>query len=110
MFNSVFQQYKDVVYVMPTKWLKTENSFDLVKSIIIGLVISIIRDNNAINKNLYLFCSLPNLQLYIFDFELFYLFLNLFFLLLNLLSSLSVEGCKTITGVQRADVVENDGK
>ena len=56
MLNSVFSQYKDVVYVMPTKCLKADNSFDIVKHIINGLeeigfqVSLIITDNNAINK------------------------------------------------------------
>ena len=56
MLSSVFAQYKDVVHIMPTKYLKAENLFDIVKRIIIGLeekgfqVLSIITDNNAINK------------------------------------------------------------
>ena len=59
MLSSVFSQYKDIVHVMPTKCLKTENLFDIVKRIIIGLeelgfqLLSIITDN-ALNKKLYL--------------------------------------------------------
>ena len=37
MFSSLFSQYKDVVHVMPTKYIKAENSFDIIKLIIIGL-------------------------------------------------------------------------
>ena len=37
MLNCVFSQYKDVVHLMPTKCLKAENLFDIVKRIIIGL-------------------------------------------------------------------------
>ena len=61
MLSSVFSQYKDVVHVMPIKCLKAENLFDRVKRIIIGLeeigfqVLSIITDNNAINKKTYIF-------------------------------------------------------
>ena len=33
MLSSVFSQYKDVVHVMPTKCLKAENIFDIVKHI-----------------------------------------------------------------------------
>ncbi len=46
---------------MPTKCLKVENLFDIVKRIIIGLeeigfqVLSIITNNNAINKKSYIF-------------------------------------------------------
>ena len=60
MLSSVFSQYKDVVHVMPTKCLKAESLFDIIKCIIIGLeeigfqVLSIIRDNNAINKKSYI--------------------------------------------------------
>ena len=51
MLRSVFSQYKDIEHVMPTKFLKAENLFDIVKRIIIGLeeigfqVLSIITDN-----------------------------------------------------------------
>ena len=56
MLSSVFSQYKDVVQVMPTKCLKAGSLFNIIKRIIIGLeeigfqVLSIITDNNAINK------------------------------------------------------------
>ena len=56
MLSSVFSQYKDVVHVIPTKYLKAESLFDIIKRIIISLeeigfrVLSIITDNNAINK------------------------------------------------------------
>ena len=49
------------MYVMPTKFLKAANLFDIVKRIIIGLeeigfqVSSIITDNNAVNKKGYIF-------------------------------------------------------
>ena len=62
MLSSVFSQCKDVV---PTKHLQAENLFDIVKRIIIGLeigfqVLSIITDNNAINKKaIFFFCSPP---------------------------------------------------
>ena len=60
MRSSVFTHYKDVVYVMPTKCLQAENLWNIVKRIIIGSeeigfqVLSIMTDNNAINKKLYL--------------------------------------------------------
>ena len=47
--------------VMPTKCLKTENLFDTIKCLIIGSeeigfqALSIITDNNAINKKRYVF-------------------------------------------------------
>ena len=70
MLSSVFSLYKDVVHVMPTKCLKAESLFDIVKCIIIGLggigfqVVSIITDNNAINKkDISLFCSPPKLSI-----------------------------------------------
>ena len=50
---------------MPTKCLKAENSFDIDKCMIISLegidfqIISIITDNNAIDKKLYLAFSVP---------------------------------------------------
>ena len=56
MLSSVFSQYKDVVHVMPTECLKAESLFDIIKRIIISLeergfrVLSIITDNNTINK------------------------------------------------------------
>ena len=37
MLSSVFSQYKDVVHAMPTKCLKAESLFDIIKCIIIGL-------------------------------------------------------------------------
>ena len=37
MLSSVFLQNKDVVHVMPTKCLKAENLFDIIKHVIIGL-------------------------------------------------------------------------
>ena len=37
MLSSVFLKYKDVVHTMPTKCLKADNVFDLVKNIIISL-------------------------------------------------------------------------
>ena len=69
MLSSVFSQYKDVVHVMPTKCLKAESLFDIIKHIIgleeIGFqVLSIIIDNNAINKKaISLFCSPPKLSI-----------------------------------------------
>ena len=73
MVSSVYSQYKDVVHVMPTKCLKPENLFDIVKCIIIGLeeiwliILKSLTDNNAINKKkLYLFFVVPlSLPLYI---------------------------------------------
>ena len=64
MLSSVFSQYKDVEHVMPTKRLKAENLFDIIKRIIglveIGFqVLFIITDDNAINKNLYLSFAVP---------------------------------------------------
>ena len=68
MLSSVFSQYKDGVHVMPTKCLKAENLFDIVKCIIIGLekidfqVLSIITDHNATNKKaISFFWSPPKL-------------------------------------------------
>ena len=64
MLSSVFSQYNDV-YVMPTKCLKAENLFDIVKRLIICLqeidfqVLSIMTDNNAINKKLHLSLTVP---------------------------------------------------
>ena len=58
MLSSVFSQYKDV---MPTECLKAESLFDIIKRKIIGLeeigfeVVSIITDNNAMNKKSYIF-------------------------------------------------------
>ena len=69
MLSSVFSQYKDVEHVMPTKRLKAENLFDIIKRIIgleeIGFqVSSIMRDNNAINKKaISLFHSPPKLSI-----------------------------------------------
>ena len=70
MLSSAFSQYKDVVHVIPTKCLKAESLFDIIKHIIIGLeeigfqVLSIITDNNAINKKaISLFCSPPKLSI-----------------------------------------------
>ena len=60
-WSSVFLQYKDVVHVMPTKCLKTENLFDIVKLILFVFeeidfkVLWIITDNNTINENSFLF-------------------------------------------------------
>ena len=63
---SAFLLCKDVVHFMPNKCLKAENSFNIVKHIIIGLeetdfqVLSIITDNNAINKKkIYLSLAVP---------------------------------------------------
>ena len=56
MLSSVLSQYKDVVHVMPAKRIQAENLFDIVKCIIISLeeigflVLSVITDNNAVNK------------------------------------------------------------
>ena len=68
MLSSLFSQYKDV-HVMPTKCLKAESLFDIIKHIIIGLeeigfqVLSIITDNNATNKKaISLVCSPPKLS------------------------------------------------
>ena len=66
MLNSVFSQYKDVVHIMQTKCLKAESLFDIIKRIIIGLeeigfqVLSIITDNNAINKKSYIIVLQPS--------------------------------------------------
>ena len=72
MLSRVFSQKKDVVHVMPTKCLKAEGLFDIIKRIIIGLeeigvqVLSIITDNNVINKKLYHCFAVPqNFPLYI---------------------------------------------
>ena len=70
ILSSVFSQYKDVVHVMPTKSLKAENLFDIVKCIIFGLeaidfqVLSFVTDNNAINKKAISFncISTPNFK------------------------------------------------
>ena len=65
MLSSVFSRNKDVVYVMPTKCLKTENIFDIVKYVIMSLeeigfrVISVIIDNNTINKKAMSFFYSP---------------------------------------------------
>ena len=70
MLSSVFSQYKDVVHVIPTKYQKAENLFDIVKHTIIGLeeisfhVLSITADNNAINKKaISFFCSTPKFSI-----------------------------------------------
>lgn len=70
MLSSVFSQYKDVVHVMPTKCLLAENLFDIIKRVIIGLedigfkVLSVITDNNAINKKaMSFFCSPSKLSI-----------------------------------------------
>ena len=66
MLNGVFSLYKDVVHAMPTKCLKTENLFDIIKYLIIGSkkigfqVLSII----TINKNtICLFCRPQSLSI-----------------------------------------------
>lgn len=57
MVSNICSKYKDVVHIMPTKCLKAQSLFKILKEIIIGLeeigfkVISVITDNNAINKN-----------------------------------------------------------
>ena len=68
MLSHVFSQYKDIVHVMPTKCLQSEYLFDITKCIIISLVeigfqvLSIITDNNAINKEaISFFCHLLKL-------------------------------------------------
>ena len=70
MISSVFSQYKDIGYVISTKYLKAENLFDIVEHIIIGLeeigfqVSSIITDNNTIDKNVIsFFCCPPKLSI-----------------------------------------------
>ena len=65
MLSSVCSKFKDVVHVMPTKCIKAEALFDVIKKIIVGLedigfkVISVITDNNAINKKAMSFFSNP---------------------------------------------------
>ena len=63
MFSCVLSNYKDVIHMMPTKCLKAENLFNIIKRLIIRLeeigfkVLCLIMDNNAINKNaMSLFC------------------------------------------------------
>ena len=70
MLSSVFSQYKNVVRIMPTKCLKAECLFDIIRCIIIGLeevgfqALSIIADYNTINKKaISLFCSPPKLSI-----------------------------------------------
>ena len=70
MLSGALSQYKDVMHVNPTKFLKAENLFDIIKCIIIGLeeigfqVLSIITDNNIINKKaISFFCSPPKLSI-----------------------------------------------
>ena len=70
ILSSVFSQYKDVVHIMPNKCLKAENLFITVKHIMIIFVeidfqvLSIITDNNAINKKVFsFFYSRPNLSI-----------------------------------------------
>ena len=70
MLSSVFSKYKDVVHVMPTRRLKAENLFDIIRRLIIGLeeigfrVLSVITDNNAINKKaMSFFCSPAKLSI-----------------------------------------------
>ena len=56
MLSRVFSQYTDAVHVIPSKCFKGNNLFDIAKYVIIALedigfrVISLIADNNAINK------------------------------------------------------------
>ena len=38
MLSSVLSNYKDVIHIMPTKCLKAENLFNIIKRLIIGLV------------------------------------------------------------------------
>ena len=53
MLSSVLSNYKDVIHIMPTKYLKGENLFNIIKRLIIGFeeigfkVLWVILDNNA---------------------------------------------------------------
>ena len=70
MLSSVLSHYKDVIHIMPTKCLKAENLFNIIKCLIIGLeeigfkVLCVIMDNNAINKKaMSLFCTPAKLSI-----------------------------------------------
>ena len=70
ILSSVFSQYKDVVHVMPTKCLKAENLFAIVKHMIIDLeeigfqVLSIITNNNVMHKKaISFFCTLTKFSI-----------------------------------------------
>ena len=72
MLSSVFLQCKNVVHVMPTKCLKAQNLFDIVKHLIISFVeigfqvLSIITDNNTLDKRaISFFTVLQSFPLYI---------------------------------------------
>lgn len=70
MLNSICSKLKDVVHIMPTKCMKAEGLFDVLKRIIIGLeeigfkIICIVTDNNGINrKAVSFFASPPKLSI-----------------------------------------------
>ena len=65
MISSVCSQFKDVVHILPVKTLKAEILFTFIKDIVIGLekigfrVISVVTDNNSINKKAMSFFANP---------------------------------------------------
>ena len=70
MISSVCSQFKDVVHILPVKTLKAEILFTFIKDIVIGLekigfrVISVVTDNNSINKKaMSCFANPPQLSI-----------------------------------------------
>lgn len=70
MLNSIQSKFRDVVHIIPTKIMKAETLYNIMKSIIVGLekigfnVISIVTDNNAINgKAVSYFANPPKLSI-----------------------------------------------
>ena len=64
MLSSVLSNYKDVIHIMPTKCLKAENLFNIIRSLIGFKVLCVIMDNNAINKKaMSLFCTPAKLSI-----------------------------------------------
>ena len=65
MINSICSTFKDVVHIIPTKLIKAETLYYLLKRVVIGLeeigfrVICVVTDNNAINKKALAFFASP---------------------------------------------------
>ena len=72
MLSSVLSNYKDVIHIMPTKCLKAENLFNIIKRLIIGLeeigfkvLCVIMYSMQSIKKLCLYFVPQQNFQLYI---------------------------------------------
>lgn len=70
MISSVCSNFKDVVHILTVRTLKAEILFTFIKDIVIGLekigfrVISVVTDNNSINKKaMSFFADTPQLSI-----------------------------------------------